>query len=87
MQNSISIKVISPLKTEFQGDTSYIEVSTLNGVVGMYPNHSPLITALTEGYLKIKLINGEVKNFKIKGGFLRIKNNLCEITTKNISID
>lgn len=85
MESTIVIKVLSPFKTELQENVSYIEVCTTEGVIGIYPNHIPIISSLIDGVLKIKLLDGTLKEFKVSSGFLRILNNECKITVKYLS--
>ena len=85
MEKSIFTKIITPFKTEFRGNASYIEVSTTAGIIGIYPNHIPIITTISEGILKIHPTTGEPTEFKVSGGFLRLMDNKCQITTKDIT--
>ena len=84
MSSLIKTEITSPFKKEFNGQLAYIEVPTKEGVVGIYPNHIPLITIITEGLLKITLDNKTSLTFKVKNGFLRLKDNSCHITAKNL---
>jgi F-type H+-transporting ATPase subunit epsilon len=84
MENIILIKIITPLKTEFKGEVLYIEVPTIAGVVGFYPNHIPLITALTSGVIKLRTSENEMVEFAIKDGFLRFSQNRCNVTIKSV---
>lgn len=84
MENSILTKIITPLKTEFKGEVSYIEVPTIAGVIGVYPNHIPLITALTSGVIKLRTSQNEVIEFGVKDGFLRLSQNRCNISIKSV---
>jgi F-type H+-transporting ATPase subunit epsilon len=83
MTNSIFIKIITPLKTEFKGDVSYIEIPSIAGIIGIYANHIPLISALSNGIIKLHSLSGETHQFEINGGFLRLKENKCVISIKS----
>lgn len=85
MESTIFLKISTPLKTEFKGDVSYIEVPTVAGMIGIYPNHIPMITALEVGTLKLRLPENETIEFGVKGGFLRLSQNKCTIAIKTIS--
>lgn len=85
MENIIFTKIITPLKTEFKGEISYIEVPSIAGVIGIYPNHIPLITALSSGVIKLRTTQDEIMEFEIKDGFLRLSQNRCNISIKSIT--
>ena len=80
----IFAKIISPFRKEFENEILYIEVPTIEGIIGVYPNHTALITKIGEGILKISLVSNEFLEFKIKGGFFRLENNKCIISTKGL---
>ena len=84
MKASIFTKITTPFKHEFKGDLDYIEIPTISGVIGIYPNHMPLISAISEGTLKIHSSEGDTLEFQVKGGFIKLHKNNCVITIKSI---
>jgi F-type H+-transporting ATPase subunit epsilon len=84
MENTIFIKIITPTKTEFKGEVSYIEVPTIAGVIGIYQGHIPIISALAKGEIKLRTSANELVEFSIQDGFVRFSQNKCNITIKSI---
>ena len=82
MKTAISLKISTPFKHEFKGEVIYVEVPSISGVIGIMPNHMPIICALNEGSIKLKLQDGKTAEFKIKNGFLKFSKNNCFITVK-----
>ena len=85
MKNTILMKISTPFKHEFKGEVSYIEVPTISGMIGIMPNHMPMISALSEGILKITCADNTVLKFEVKDGFLKFNRNACNIAIKSIA--
>ena len=65
------VQVISPDRIFYEGETDMIEVSTSEGIMGIYKNHIPLTAILVPGILKLK--NGsEQKEAALHDGFIEI---------------
>merc|ERR1712066_622400 len=50
-------------------------LSTTTGLMGILPNHAPLLTALEIGPLRLRNENKEWLSFAVMGGFATIKDN------------
>ena len=53
----IHLRVITPHGVYFKGDVDYLEVRGEHSVLGILPNHTPLISALIIAPMKIKMGN------------------------------
>ena len=71
------LEIISPEKTLYNGEVSYVNIPGSDGSFGILKNHAPLISTLGEGTVKIKDESNEEKLFEIKGGVAEVlKNNI-----------
>lgn len=68
------LEILTPDKTIFEGEASYVGVPGLDGSLGILDNHAALITTLKEGNIKIEKEGGE-ENIAIKGGVIEVLNN------------
>ena len=82
MKDSISVKISTPFKNEFKGQAYYIELPTISGIIGVMPNHIPIISALKNGIIKIKTAE-KTFDFEITDGFVRFYNNTCSVSIKD----
>lgn len=65
------LKIITPEKVFFDGETEQIIVRTTVGDVGILNGHEPYCAALGIGQLRIKL-NGEFRHAATSGGLVKV---------------
>jgi F-type H+-transporting ATPase subunit epsilon len=56
-----------------------VSARTLEGDIGILPNHAPLLGALVDGKVVIKVEDGSIAEFDVHGGFLSVANNRVSI--------
>src|SRR4051812_4288061 len=70
----LKLKVITPEKTVFEEMVDSVTIPTLEGEIGVFPDHIPLVAGLLSGDIVAKT-NGEPSPIAVSGGFVEIKNN------------
>lgn len=68
----IHVDLITPERQVFSDDVDYIAAPTLDGSIGILPNHAPLLTQLGLGDLSLKK-GDNVSHVAITGGFLEVQ--------------
>ena len=53
MAESMRLKIVAPERIFYEGDTSFLEFTTTEGEMGIYPQHIPLTAIIAPGVLKI----------------------------------
>ena len=48
MADVFEVKIISPEQLFYEGTGTFVEFTTVEGRMGVYPNHIPLTTVLAE---------------------------------------
>ena len=72
----MKIDVYSPSSKIYSADDiEYLEIPTVEGIIGVLDNHSPLISLLDVGVLKIKNNKNDQVNIVILSGFVKISHN------------
>ncbi len=71
MADTMKLKVVAPERIFYEGDTSFLEFTTTEGDMGVYPNHIPLTAIIAPGVLRIHE-NGTVKEAALHSGFIQI---------------
>jgi F-type H+-transporting ATPase subunit epsilon len=72
MATTVQLNVVSAETSIFSGQVESIQVTGSEGELGIYPGHTPLLTTLLPG--KVRLVqNGEEDNIYINGGVLEIQ--------------
>jgi F-type H+-transporting ATPase subunit epsilon len=74
MANTVQIEVVSAEESIFSGLAEFVVAPAGAGEVGIYPNHTPMITTIRPGALRIKQQNvAEEALFFISGGILEVQ--------------
>lgn len=71
MAEVLKLKVVTPNREFFEGEASFVELTTSEGNVGIYPEHIPMVAIVAPGTLKIHTDEG-VKAAALMSGFLEI---------------
>lgn len=74
MKNSIALKILTPEKVIYEDEVNKIVVPTEAGEIGILPNHSPLVSIVIPGELRIeKDGQSEPIPMSISGGIVEIR--------------
>ena len=73
MAMTIHCDIVSAEKSIFSGLVEMVVAAGSLGDLGIAPGHSPLLTALIPGPVKLILQNGEEEVFYVSGGFLEVQ--------------
>ena len=71
---TLRLEIVSAERNLFSGDASFVVVPGVDGELGIYPNHTPLLTRIKPGTLKFHAKDqSEETLFFVAGGFLEIQ--------------
>jgi len=71
---TIHIDVVSAEESIFSGDAEFVVAPAKMGEIGIYPRHTPMITPIKAGALRIKVPNeAEEQLIFISGGLLEVQ--------------
>ena len=74
----LNLKIASVEKNYFDGKAEYVIVPGHEGQMQILPNHEPIITTLTPGFIVLKHDGGEEK-IKVEKGLLEHNKNSTTI--------
>jgi F-type H+-transporting ATPase subunit epsilon len=63
----------------WSGEAKLVTARTLDGELGVLPDHAPLLGVLADGTVSIKAADGSTNDFVINGGFISVANNRVSI--------
>ena len=66
-----SLEIISPERTFYKGEASFVELTTSEGEVGIYKNHVPMTNVIVPGIVTIHEADG-IKEAAVHSGFMVI---------------
>ena len=75
---SLKLEIVTSEETVFSGDVDYVSAKSVDGQIGILPNHISLISELDNGNLIWRIGNNEEDIF-IQGGFIDIIDNKVTI--------
>ncbi|MGZ8250723.1 MAG: F0F1 ATP synthase subunit epsilon [Methylophilaceae bacterium] len=80
MASTIQIDVVSAEESIFTGQAEFIVAPALMGEVGIFPRHTPMLTTIKPGALRIKLPNEtEEQLIFVSGGILEVQPGLVTV--------
>jgi F-type H+-transporting ATPase subunit epsilon len=74
--NTIHVDVVSAEEQIFSGEAEFVILPGVMGELGIYPRHTPLLTAIKPGALRVKLPDQDREELVfVQGGFLEVQPN------------
>jgi len=67
----MELKIISPEGMFYEGEANFVEFTSVEGRMGVYPNHIPLTTVLEPCVVRVHK-DDDIKQVEITGGFIEI---------------
>ena len=81
--NTMMVKIIAPDRVFFEGELSFLEFNTIEGIIGVYPRHIPMTVVIAPGVLK--MVNAEgTKEAALHSGFAEILGDSITILAESI---
>lgn len=74
----MTVAVISPERTVFEGEADLVVAPAWDGEVGILRGHAPMIVLLGAGELRVRRAEAE-ERFRVSGGFLQVVNDLVTV--------
>lgn len=71
----MELLVLTPEKEVYRGSITSVTVPGAGGRFEILKGHAPIVSALSAGTVKITPATGEVKEIKIRKGFIEVLNN------------
>ncbi len=74
MADTIHVDVVSAEESIYSGEAEFVVLPGVEGELGIYPKHTPLITQIKPGVVRIKLVGqAEEQIVYVQGGFLEVQ--------------
>ena len=81
MSKTIHCDIVSAHEEIYSGDATMIIASGVAGELGITPRHTPLITQLKAGPVRVLQANGEEAFFFVSSGILEVQPHMVTILT------
>lgn len=73
MAHTIHVDVVSAEEEIFSGEAEFVALPGEAGELGIYPKHTPLITRIRPGAVRIELADGGEELVFVAGGILEVQ--------------
>jgi F-type H+-transporting ATPase subunit epsilon len=73
MANTIHVDVVSAEESIFSGEARFVALPGEAGELGIYPRHTPLITRIRPGTVRIETADGGEEFVFVAGGILEVQ--------------
>ena len=73
MANTIHVDVVSAEESIFSGEARYVALPGEAGELGVYARHTPLITRIRPGSVRIEMADGSEEFVFVAGGILEVQ--------------
>ena len=82
----MQLEIFTPSEKGFSGEVRLVKVPGSSGSFEILKNHASIISALTEGELKIETESGETFRYAISNGVIEVKSNHIVVLAESIKI-
>jgi len=74
LANTIHVDVVSAEEQIYSGEAEFVVLPGMEGELGIYPRHTPLLTQIKPGAVRIKVPGQAEEEFVfVQGGFLEVQ--------------
>ena len=73
MANTLHVDVVSAEESVYSGEAEFVVLPGESGELGIYPQHTPLITRIKPGAVRIKPVGATEELIFVAGGILEIQ--------------
>ena len=77
--NTIHVDVVSAEESIFSGEARFVALPGEAGELGIFPRHTPLITRIKAGSVRIELADGSEEFIFVAGGLLEVQPNCVTV--------
>ena len=77
--NPLQVNVVSAEESIYSGRARFVALPGESGELGIYPRHTPLITRIKPGTVRIQDENGDEQLIFVAGGILEVQPNVVTV--------
>lgn len=80
MANTLRLEIVTPQAKTYSEEVETVSLPGLEGELGVYPNHTPLMTQIVAGEIRV-VQNSQPKFLAVGAGFVEITGNQVSVLT------
>ena len=71
--SSMRVEIVSNSEALYSGEAKMVFASASQGEVGIMPKHTPFLTTLKPGEVKVETVEGDIHSIYVSGGILEVQ--------------
>ncbi|MBX2844821.1 MAG: ATP synthase F1 subunit epsilon [Saprospiraceae bacterium] len=79
----LNVEIYTPEKTVFKGEAAGVQMPGASGLFEVLKGHAPLISALTQGTIRVTRADGQ-DAYTIENGFVEVLNDNINILVEGV---
>ena len=83
---TLHVDLVSAEKQIWSGEAKLVIAKTVEGEIGLMPDHEPMLAVLAAGEVRITLPQGESLKAIAEDGFLSVERNTVTIVARHASL-
>ncbi len=76
---ALNVTLVTPFASLFDGEVASIQLPLWDGMIGIFPDHAPMLAVIGFGPCTLKRPDGSTEEFVLDAGFLEIEKNKVTI--------
>ncbi|MEN9714435.1 MAG: hypothetical protein RLZZ164_1099 [Actinomycetota bacterium] len=86
MSKTLRVELVAEDQAVWSGQARMVVAKTVEGEIGLLPDHEPMLAILGEGEVRITLEDGEQLRASAQGGFLSMENNTVTVVARQAAL-
>ncbi|ACV09416.1 F0F1 ATP synthase subunit epsilon [Jonesia denitrificans] len=82
----LTVDVVAADRKVWSGDASLVSAPAADGEIGILAGHSPILSALTAGTVRVSANNGVTHKFTVSGGFLSVDQDVVTVVVDEATV-
>ncbi|MFM6963208.1 MAG: F0F1 ATP synthase subunit epsilon [Micrococcales bacterium] len=83
---TLRVELVAQDQAVWSGEARMVIAKTVEGEIGLLPDHEPILAILGEGEVRITLADGEQLRASAEGGFLSMESNTVTVVARHAAL-
>ncbi|MFC6153763.1 F0F1 ATP synthase subunit epsilon [Nocardioides yefusunii] len=86
MAGQLRVELVAADRVVWSGDAKSVTVRTVEGEIGVLPNHAPLLSVMVAGVVTIHALDGQTVAANVDEGFVSVANNRVSVLAEHAGL-
>lgn len=83
MAEVMQVELVAADRLVWSGEATLVVARTVDGDVGVLPNHAPMLSVMLHGIVDVRTVEGETWIAAVDAGFMSVANNRISILSEH----